>query len=103
MAKQIFFIIIASIIIAYFAKELAGLVQILGGWQAGLTDKLLEYIPWSNRNFIADTCSLVLFPFIVALVPAFVYWIVEKKELPHLTNIILVVWIITVLIFLAHK
>jgi hypothetical protein len=103
MAKQIFFILIASLIIAYFGTEFAGLLHILGGWQASLTSKLLEFIPWSNRQLIADTCTLVLFPFIVALIPAFIYWVVEKKELPHLTNIILVIWIIASLIYLAHK
>jgi hypothetical protein len=103
MTKQFFFILLASLIIVYFGKEFAALLQILGGWQISLSEKLLGFIPWANRKLIADTCTLILFPFIIALVPAFVYWIVEKKELPHLVNIIWVVWIISVLVFLAHK
>jgi len=106
MLKQLILVLIISIGVAYFSTNIAALLHMLMNFQYGVTNLVASMLPNDiNKSnlLIAKTIALTIFPFIVILIPAFFYWLAKKKEMPHLSLAIWIIWIISSLMFVLEK
>jgi hypothetical protein len=106
MLKQFLLALILSIGVAYFSINLAALLHVLTDLQYELIHLVLKVLPFEiNKSslLIGKTIALTIFPFILVLIPAFFYWLTKRKEMPNLSSIIWIAWVISSLIFVLQK
>jgi hypothetical protein len=92
-------LVVLSIVVTLFIHELTLFLHFVGFLHAWLTDKLL--LVFSNTSvgsLISHVITLVLLPLIVALIPAFIYWLFRRGEMPHLYLFTWVIWIMLITI-----
>jgi hypothetical protein len=44
-----------------------------------------------------DMVTLVLIPFVLAAIPALIYWVIKRKKMPHFLELIWLFWLILAL------
>lgn len=47
--------------------------------------------------FFRDMCTLVLTPFVLASIPAVIYWLLKRKKMPYFIQLIWLFWLILAL------
>ena len=103
MLKQFLTMIILTAIAMFFIKEFASILHVLGAAQVALTHKIYSLVPSTHFvRLISNILTLVIIPFLLGLIPAFIYWLIERKELPKLIETVWVIWIILLLVFVLH-
>lgn len=104
MLKQTIIIAIVTAIAIFFAHQFSVVLGALGHAQMWVAHQINQLAPHSKwMRMISTLITIVFIPIIVGLIPAFIYWIAEKKEMPRLREVVLVLWLILLLIFLLHK
>ena len=104
MFKQTLIVIVITAIAVYFAHQFGVLLNSIGHLQAWLALKIDSLAPQSTTlHYISNIITLVVVPIVIALIPAFIYWIIEKKEMPKLKELMGVLWLILLLIFVLHR
>ncbi len=104
MFKQLLLIIIISILAVLFATELHSSLQYLGTAQNLMAGTITTWFPISNLTaLLSRVIAVILLPFLISYVSAFIYWLVKRRELPYLKQIVGALWIVSLLIFIYYK
>lgn len=104
MLKQFFLMIILTIIGVFFIKELSVILHGAGHLQLLLATHIAKIIPFPQyKLFISHTITLILMPIIIALIPAFFFWLFTKKDLPRLMMIFWLFWLVSFVVFVLVK
>lgn len=103
MLKHFLALILLSIIAIFFLHQFAIFLHFIAYGHAWLADKLMLLFSNSNIGYlVSHVLALVLIPLIVALIPAFIYWLIRRGEMPHLILITWIIWIMLVTIIALH-
>lgn len=91
------------IVLSIIAILLMHQIHIVLAWIAVahqfLADKLALLIPGDSWVRIARlSLALIIIPLIVALIPAFVYWLFKRHSMPNIMAVIWIIWVILVTI-----
>lgn len=104
MAKQFIIIVILTALAAYFMHKFVYVLHLLGNMQAFLINNITALLPQAViYHLVTKVLVIILVPAILAFLAAFVYWLIKKKELPWLMEIIWILWIISLLVFALYK
>lgn len=93
MAKTVscLLLIILSVIVVFFGKEIGIILQWIALAHSFFLAKLAIILP----NFLLRaTLALILIPLLLALIPAFVYWLFKRRMLPNYMAVVWVIWFI---------
>lgn len=94
MLKTFLGLIVLSILVVLFKTQFADLLHAIASLHNMASDKLAGLFSGSSAGLlVAHLLSLVLIPVIIALIPAFVYWIFYRTEMPHWLAVVWVVWV----------
>lgn len=103
MLKHILLLIVLSIIVIIGLHQLALFLHWIGyghAWLAGKFNLLFSGI--SFGFLISRVLALIIIPLIVALIPAFIYWLIKRSEMPHLFLVVWIIWIMLITIIALH-
>jgi hypothetical protein len=100
---NILLLIVLSLIISYFLREVHVLLHWLADAHQFLLNKLALLFP-ANRwgRMLSVTLALVIIPFLIALIPAFIYWLFKRSAMPGYLVAVWVIWFVLITI-LAYK
>lgn len=104
--KQFFYLLILGIIVVYFNNSITIFLQTIATYQDWLANSISALLPIaaSNTNtLISSTITLTISPFIIVIIPAFLYWLSKQKELPNLYPTTWFIWVILTLIFILPR
>lgn len=94
MLKTFLGLIALSILVVLFKAQFAELIHAIASLHNMISDKLAGLLTgFSAGALVAHLLSLVLIPIIVALIPAFIYWIIYRSEMPHWLVVVWVIWV----------
>lgn len=104
MVKQFLLIIILSALAVYFMKEFIAVLFALCHAQTFLVNQINTILPATAiYKLISKAVVLIVVPIIIGFLFAFVYWLIKRKEMPRLMEVIWILWIISLLVFALHK
>ena len=104
MVKQFLLLIILSALAVHFMKEFTAMLAALGHAQNFLIAKTYGLFPHTaTYMFISKVIILIVIPTIIGFLLAFVYWLIKRKEMPKLMEVIWILWIISLLVLALHK
>ncbi|KPJ67987.1 MAG: hypothetical protein AMJ43_00795 [Coxiella sp. DG_40] len=104
MFKQLLFIIILTAAAVFFMKEFTSILYTLGNAQTFLVNELAAFFPKETvYRYISKSIILIVIPILISLLIALVYWLVKHREMPKLTGLIWLLWVISLLIFVLQK
>lgn len=85
--------------LTYFGTALQGLEHT----HALLAHKLTAVFAGGKiGQFIRDTVLLIALPIAIALVPGGIYWAIRRQQLPSLTSVVWVIWLVLVTTLAMH-
>jgi hypothetical protein len=94
MLKTFLGLIVLSILVILFKAQFADLLHMVASLHNMASDKLASLFSGSSAGLlVAHLLSLVIIPILIALIPAFIYWIIYRSEMPHWLVIVWVVWV----------
>ena len=103
MLKHILLLIVLSIIVIIGIHQLAIFLHWIGYGHAWLVGKFnLLFSTVSFGYLIGNVLTLIFIPLIFALIPAFIYWIFKRSEMPHLFLVVWIIWIMLITIIALH-
>jgi hypothetical protein len=103
MIKQTAFMLALSIIVVYLGKFIGNVLHGLGAAQMFLVSKLNLMLPeFGFKVILVKVIVLLLVPMLLSLIAAFIYWLIKRRELPRLLELIWIMWLISSLIFVMH-
>lgn len=95
MIKHIFLILLLSVAMVMampYAQQLVGYLITAHDW---ISDILKDVFTGGQAgNILRELIALLSIPFIVALIPAVIYWIARRRWLPGFMEIMWVVWLV---------
>lgn len=95
MITHIAILIALSFILLIFIPHAKYLLQCLDGLHSLLNSKL-SYIfntsPFGNTT--QETICLLLIPFIIAALPAAIFWLFKRKLMPYFYHVVWGIWIV---------
>ncbi len=95
MLRQSFFVLLASLIVVLLATELAFILNYMDRAHLMLAGLLAKVFAGGTvGSIIRHTIALFLIPFIIALIPALIYYLAKKSSFPYFVYVIWVCWII---------
>jgi hypothetical protein len=95
MLRHVLALIIFSILIILFRSEFAVFLHYIGYWHSWLGEKMLLLFSTSTTGeLVSHVLALVLIPILIALIPAFLYWVIRRHEMPYLAIVTWILWII---------
>jgi hypothetical protein len=101
--KQTAFMLVLSIILVYLAKFIMSILQGLGAAQAFLITKLHLLLPeFGIKSLVVKVIVLLLVPLLLSLIVTFIYWLIKRREIPHLLELTWIMWIVSSLIFVMR-
>jgi len=104
MIKQFLLIIILSALAVYFMKEFVVVLSALGHAQTFLVHEIDSLLPKTAAyKLIGKAVVLIVVPILLGFLVAFVYWLVKRKDMSILMEVIWILWIISLLVFVLHK
>ncbi|MCK4869768.1 MAG: hypothetical protein KAS93_01520 [Gammaproteobacteria bacterium] len=104
MLKQFFIMIIFTIAGVYFIKEIGIILQSIGHLQILISTHIAKIIPLTNyKLLISNTITLFLVPIVIALIPAFFFWLFAKKDVPRLMHVFWLFWLVSFVVFVLVK
>lgn len=92
-AISILLLIVLSVAVVFFTREISFVLHWMAAGHQYLVEKLALLI--ANRS-LRLTAALILAPLLLALIPAFIYWIFKRKMLPDYFAVVWVIWFILV-------
>jgi uncharacterized membrane protein len=94
MLKTFLGLIVLSILVILFKSQFADVLHWVASLHAILSDKFVLLFSGSSAGLlIAHVLSLVIIPIVIALIPAFIYWLIYRTEMPHWLVIVWIVWV----------
>lgn len=95
MLKHISAIIVLSFLLLIFANHAQQLLSYIDNAYTLLNSKL-SYIFSSSPvgNTTQEALSLLVIPFIIAGIPATIYWLIKRSLMPYFYHGVWIVWII---------
>lgn len=103
MLKQAAIMVALSIVVVFLAHFLGSALHGLGAAQLFLVAKFDGFLPqFVIKPWVVKIIVLLLIPFLLSLIVAFFYWLVKRKELPHLAELTWILWIVSSLLFVLH-
>lgn len=94
MLKTFLGLIVLSILVILFKSQFADVLHWVASMHNLLSDKLVSLFSSSSAGvLVAHLLSLVIIPIIIALIPAFVYWLIYRSEMPNWLAVVWVVWV----------
>ncbi len=104
MFKQFLLIVILTAIAVLFIKEFAGILYALGHAQNFLVNEIAALLPRDTVfRYISKLIILIAIPILISLLAAFIHWLIKRKEMPKLIDLIWLLWVISLLIFVLQK
>ena len=95
MLKQFAYLIIASILAIFFVHELAFVLKYINEAHNMLSTQMRNVFAGGEiGQTIRHVLSLFLIPVIVAYIPAGIYWLFTRKEMPALCHVVWILWIV---------
>lgn len=95
--------IILSILMVFLIREMHVVVRWIDIAHQWIINSLALIISGGEiARIIRLSLGLILVPLIIALIPAFIYWIFKRSWLPYYMTIVWVIWLILVTI-LAYR
>jgi hypothetical protein len=95
MLRHILALIIFSIVVILFRAQFGEFLHFVGYWHTWLGSKLLMIFSTSNTGeLISHVLALVFIPIIISLIPAFIFWVFRRREMPYMVTVTWVLWII---------
>lgn len=95
MLKQGIFYFILSLVIILFAPY-AKILLTYANLIYTLVNSAIE--PLFGQGMIGDAfqdmCTLLLFPLVLAGLPALLYWVVKRKKMPYFIELTWLIWLI---------
>ena len=99
MLKHGLAFITLSIIAMLFLPQLTAFLHLMGHAYGWLADKLFAIFSDTQMGkLISHVLALMGIPLIIALIPAFFYWIVRRHEMPYFAMLLWLVWVMLVTI-----
>lgn len=100
---NIILLIALSIIAIFFLSEIRMVLHWISDAHTFLLDKLALVIHGGElARVIRMTLALVIVPLIIALIPAFIYWIFRRRMMPNYMAIVWMIWFILITL-LAYR
>ncbi len=97
MVKQFSLLLVASMITIAFVAQFGIIVHSIEQAHFYLTHTLSAVFAAGRIGlFIRETVLVVSLPLVLALIPAFAYWLVKRRPLPVLPHIVWVIWLILI-------
>lgn len=94
MLKHVLLLIILSIVAILFIHQLTHFLLYIGYSHTWLSRVFQAILSGFNAGrMVSHILALVIIPFIFALIPAFIYWIIKRGEMPHLMTLVWIIWI----------
>lgn len=84
-------LIILSIGVVLFAKELSWVLHGIVGFHEWLLARLAPLI---GNYLLRSVVVLTLIPLLLALIPAFIYWIFKRRWLPEYWVVVWGIWLV---------
>jgi hypothetical protein len=104
MFKQFLLIVILTAVAVFFMKELAAILYVLAHLQNFLINEAAALLPKDTVfMFISKLIILIAIPILIGLLIAFIHWLIKRKEMPRLIDLIWILWVISLLIFVLQK
>lgn len=95
MLRHTLALIIFSILVILFRSQLGVLLHYIGYWHTWLGAQLLSIFSTSDvGELISHVLALFLIPVLIALIPAFIYWVFRRHEMPFLPILTWVLWVV---------
>ena len=105
MFKQLTIMLIISAIVVLLSNTVISILKSLGHMQHFFVAKLTAILPaaqiWSV--WVSKFAIIILVPALISMFIAFVYWLIKRRELPRLLEVIWVVWGVSLLVFIMYK
>lgn len=102
MLKQSLFVLIASAIVVVFVREIAYVLFFVDGVHYFITEQLAKVFAGGQiGNIIRDSIVLFLIPFIIALIPALIYWAATRTPFKYYMHVLWLSWIIMATLLVA--
>lgn len=104
--KQFLYLLFLSVFVTYFNNGITVFLQTVVTFQDWMISSLSALLPMtaSNTNaLISTTIVLAVCPFIIVVIPAFLYWLSRQKEMPHLYSTTWFLWVVSSLIFILQR
>ena len=101
-AISILVLIILSILAVFFLPEVRIVLHWIADAHQFLLDKLALLIHGDHTaKIVRLTLALVLVPLIIALIPAFIYWLFKRRMMPNYMAVVWVIWfgLVTILAY----
>lgn len=97
MFKHILALIILSVLAVLFKTECAVVLHWLMDWHHYLMNSLSSVFSSDKMGVLAQaSLALILIPFAVAAIAACGLWVVRRKMLPFLPEVMWVIWLVLV-------
>lgn len=95
MLKQSLFVLIASAIVVVFVREIGYVLFMLDGAHFFITEQLAKVFAGGQiGNVIRHSLALFIIPFVIALIPALIYWFATRTNFKYFPHILWVSWIV---------
>lgn len=104
MFKQFLLIVILTAVAIFFMKEFAAILYALAHLQNFLVNEAARLLPKDTVFiFISKLIILIAIPILIGLLIAFIHWLIKRKEMPKLIDLIWLLWVISLLIFVLQR
>jgi len=102
MLKQSLFALVASVLVVFFIRELGYILFLIDGAHFFITEQLAKVFAGGQiGNIIRHAIALFIIPFLIALVPALIYWFATRTSFKYFPHILWVGWIILATLLVA--
>jgi len=96
---SILILILLSVLAVFFIPEVRIILHGIADAHHFLLDKLALLIKGDYAaKIIRTTLALVLIPLILALIPAFIYWLFKRRMMPNYMAVVWVIWFVLITI-----
>jgi hypothetical protein len=94
MLKSFLGLVVLSILVILFKAQFGDLLHWVAAFHTMASEKFAQLFSGSSAGLlVAHLLSLVLIPIIIGLIPAFIYWVFYRAEMPHWLSVVWVVWV----------
>lgn len=103
MLKHAIFMIIFSVLVMMFQSQVGYVLHYMLVAHDQVADILGSI--FSNApagRMIQETIALVIIPLIIGVIVAFIYWLIKRREVPHIIGAVWFFWTVLIVMILAQ-
>ncbi len=95
MLKKFAYLLIASVLVVFFINEVAIALKWINQAHNMLSAHMKDVFAGGEiGQTVRHSLSLFLIPVVIAYIPAGIYWVFKRKEMPGLCHIVLTLWVV---------